>query len=190
MNKVIIVGAFHEVVELCEDAGFEIVGIVDNIHASEYWGYPILGDDRMIQKHTKDYQDCQIVLSPDSVKVKKKLADNYKSLGFSFATVISPSSHISRSAKIGEGCVIQAGVNVSSNVNIGDFVKINFNSNIMHDAKVGDYSVIAPNAAILGRSSIGKEVYVGANCTILPDANIKDNDIVKPLSIITKDGIE
>lgn len=30
VNKVILVGGFHEMIELCEDCGYSIVGIIDN----------------------------------------------------------------------------------------------------------------------------------------------------------------
>ena len=29
-QKILIVGAYHEMIELCEDCGFEVVGIFDN----------------------------------------------------------------------------------------------------------------------------------------------------------------
>ena len=44
-DKVIIVGAFHEVVELCEDCGFEIVGIIDAHSDDTFMNYPVIGTD-------------------------------------------------------------------------------------------------------------------------------------------------
>ena len=45
VNKVILVGGFHEMIELCEDCGYSIVGIIDNTISTNYWNYPIIGTD-------------------------------------------------------------------------------------------------------------------------------------------------
>ena len=150
MNKdIIIVGAFHEVVELCEDCGFNIIGIIDNNIKGEYLKIPILGTDNDISQLFKIYSHCCIVISPDSPLLRQKLFKLYSQVGFRFATVISPKANISRYATIGEGTIVQLGANVSAGTKIGTFVKINTNANIMHDNHVGNFSTIAPNAVLL-----------------------------------------
>ena len=44
-QQIILVGAYHEMIEVCEDAGFEIVGIIDNKETGEYYGVPVIGTD-------------------------------------------------------------------------------------------------------------------------------------------------
>ena len=188
-NKVIIVGAFHEMVELCEDCGFQIVGIIDNQHTGEYYGIPILGTDEDAEQIYREYSDCSIVLTPDLPKVRNKLSALYSQIGFQFATVISPKAIISRSAKIGQGTVIQACVNVSAGSTIGDFVKLNTYANIMHDDVVGNFATIAPNAVLLGYVHIGESAYIGANSTILPHVMIGSGAMVGAGAVVTKDVI-
>lgn len=171
---IIIIGAFHETIELCEKCGFHIVGLIDNNSLGEYMGYPILGGDEDAEIIYKRFADAQIVIGPDNSKVKRKLYNIFCKAGFKFATVISPNANISRTASIGEGCVIQDGVNVSSNSIIGRFCKLNFNTNIMHDVTIGDFSIIAPCANVLGRSRIGENVYVGASANIEHDSFVED----------------
>lgn len=183
-DKIIIVGAFHETVELCELCDKEIIGIIDGSYSAEFLGYPILGtDDDAINIYRK-YSDCKIVISPDSPRIKQKLAQIYSEVGFSFATVISPKANISRTATIGQGVVIQSGVNVSSFAVIGDFCKLNFNCNIMHDVNVGNFCIIAPNAVLLGRSKVGSNSYIGACSTILTYTVIEEASNVKPCSTL------
>ena len=183
-DKVIIVGAFHETVELCELCGKQIVGIIDGCTQETFMGYPILGTDVDASSICTRYLECGIVISPDSSRVKRKLSQIYRDAGFSFASLISPKATISRTASIGEGVVIQSGVNVSSSAVIGDFCKLNFNCNVMHDVVIGDYSILAPNAVILGRAKIGSDTYIGANSTVLTDTNVPDATNVKPCSIL------
>lgn len=173
-------------IELCENAGFNIMGIIDNELTGEYYGYPIIGTDNDAVSLYKNYPTCQIVITPDSPQLRKKLVDHYRSAGFSFATIIHPAATISRFASIGEGTVIQRGVNVSANSKIGDFCKLNTGCNVMHDNAVGNYATIAPNAVLLGYVSVAELCYIGANCTILPKISIGEQSIVGAGAVVTK----
>lgn len=186
-NKVIIVGAFHEMIELCEDCGFQIVGIIDNQYTGDFYGIPILGKDEDADRLYHEYSDCSVVITPDSPKVREKLFALYSQIGFQFATVISPRAIISRCATIGKGTIIQACVNVSSGSTIGDFVKINTYANIMHDNVVGNFATVAPNALLLGYVYIGASAYIGANSTVLPHVRVGVESTVGAGAVVTKD---
>lgn len=186
MKDVILVGAFHEVVELCEECGFRIEGIIDNNLTGSFLGIPIIGTDNDAARLYQEYSHCELVIAPDLPKVREKLFQLYFQAGFEFATIISPKANISRSAQIGRGTVIQSGVNVSAATTIGDFVKLNTNANVMHDNKVGDFATIAPNAVLLGYVSIEKTAYIGANSTVLPHLRIGEGSIVGAGAVVTK----
>lgn len=184
-TDVILVGGFHEMIELCEDCGHHIVGIIDNDLIGNYCGYPVIGKDYDAEALFMKYGKAKIIITPDLPKLRRKLVEIYKAIGYSFMTVISPYARVSRSAIIGEGTVVQAGVNISSATKIGKFCKLNTNCNIMHDNIVGDYATIAPNAVSLGRVSIGQVSYIGANSTILPNIVVGNNSIVGAGAVVT-----
>lgn len=187
MKKIILVGFFQEMVELCMDCGLEIVGTVDNEPVSEERlnGIPFLGNDSDAEALHKKFPDVEVVLTPDAPRVRKRLADHYRSIGFSFATVIHPSASISPTARIGEGSVIQRDVNVSSSTQVGAFCKLNTRCNVMHDVIVGDFTTIAPNAVILGHVKLVENCYVGANSTILPTRIIGEDATVGAGAVVT-----
>ena len=186
-TDVIIVGGFHEIIELCEECDLNVVGIIDNELKDAYNGVPIIGKDKDAERLFSKYGNCEVIITPDSPKIREKLVNLYKTIGYKFATVISPLAHISKSANIGEGTVIQAGVNVSSATKIGCFCKLNSYSNVMHDNVIGDYTTIAPNAVLLGRVVTGKDSYIGANSTVLPNISIGSGSTVGAGSVVTKD---
>jgi len=186
MKNIIIVGGFHEVIELCEDAGWNIIGIIDNVLTGEYYGYPVIGTDDDVLVIYKQHPDSQIVITPDSPRLRKKLVDLYRSAGFSFATIIHPTATVSRFATIGEGTVVQRGVNVSANTKIGNFCKLNTGCNVMHDNSIGDYATIAPNSVILGYVTVGELSYIGDNSTILPNINIGGLCTIGAGAVVTK----
>ncbi len=188
-NKIIIVGAFVEVIELAEELNYEIVGLVDDKKNNEYKGYPILLNDSDGSVLNKKYSGCRIVITPDMPFVRKKLFDRYKNAGFEFENIISASSKISKSSIIGKGIIIQHGVNVSSEVIIKDFVKLNTSSNVMHNSNIGNFSTIAPNAVVLGNVKIGDNCYIGSNATILPNISICSDVVIGAGAVVVKDII-
>lgn len=186
MKEVILVGAFHEMVELCEDCGIHIAGIIDNNLTGSFLGIPIIGTDNDAPRLYQEYSHCELVVTPDSPKVRETLVQLYTEAGFEFTSIISPKANISRSAKIGRGTVIQSGVNVSAATKIGNFVKLNTNANVMHDNVVGDFATIAPNAVLLGYVNTEKSAYVGANSTVLPHLIIGEGALVGAGAVVTK----
>jgi sugar O-acyltransferase (sialic acid O-acetyltransferase NeuD family) len=186
MKEIILVGGFHEMIELCEEAGFNIIGIIDNELTGVYYGYPVIGTDNEASSLYKQYPNCQVVITPDSPRLRKKLVEFYHSAGFSFATIIHPAATVSRFATIGEGTVVQQGVNVSANTKIGDFCKLNTGCNVMHDNAIGNYATIAPNAVLLGYVTVGELSYIGANSTILPKISIGGLSTVGAGAVVTK----
>lgn len=188
-NEIILVGGFHEMIELCEKSGFIIKGIIDGNLKDSYYGYPVIGSDDDAESLFPEYGKYKVVLSPDSPKVRAKLEQLYSAIGYDYATVISPNAAISKFATVGKGTVVQDFVNVSAGTKIGNFVKLNTYCNVMHDNVVGDFSTIAPNAVSLGRITIGKSSYIGANATILPGLLIGDKVIVGAGSVVTKSVI-
>lgn len=185
-NKVILVGAFHEMIELAEENGLEIAGLIDNQKAGKYRSYTILGKDADTKKLPQKIKEIHLIISPDKPSIRKKLVGDYEEMGFQFASLISKCAKISKSAVIGAGTIIQFGVNVSSECRIGMFVKLNTNCNVMHNSMIGDFTTIAPNAVILGNVKIGELCYIGANATILPNIEICDRVTIGAGAVVTK----
>jgi len=183
---IILVGAFHEIVELCELSPVRIVGIIDNRVEGEFMGHEILGTDDDASRLLSSFRNVPVLIVPDDPSTRKKLAELYIRTGYQVASLVSPHALICRTARLGTGTVVQSGCNVSSFVVIGDFVKVNSHANVMHESIVGDYSTIAPNVVILGRASIQRECYIGANATILPGIEIGAGAIVGAGAVVTR----
>ena len=190
MKEIILVGGFHEMIELCEDAGFSIIGIIDNNLTGEYYGYPVIGTDVDAYSIHARFPQCAVIITPDEPHLRKKLVGYYRSLGFSFVTVIHPDATVSRFANVGEGTIIQREVNISANTIIGDFCKLNIKCNVMHDNCIANFTTIAPNAVLLGYVDVGESSYIGANSTILPRCRIGKDVIVGAGSVVTKDILD
>lgn len=186
-KSIILVGGFHEMIELCEQCHVKIVGIFDNDRTGAYMNYKILGSDLDAINRVDQYRQFPVVLSPDKPALREKLFHLYHNAGYTFEGLISPTSHVSGTAQIDRLAVIQHGVNVSSNATIGRFVKLNSMCNVMHDAIVDDFTTVAPNAVVLGYVKIGKSCYIGGNSTILPEKKLGNGIMVGAGAVVTRD---
>lgn len=184
-SEVIIVGAFREAIELCEDAGLKIAGIFDREKTGSFAGYPILGDDTTAREKTAEWRNLRVLITPDQPLLRAKLAEAYTSWGYTLCGVTSPAAIISRSATVSENAVIQAGVNVSADATIEGHARLNVRCNVMHDCIVGPFVTIAPNAVLLGRVTIAEHAYIGANATILPGLSIGPRATVGAGAVVT-----
>lgn len=185
-KKIIIVGGFHEIIELCEELGYTIVGIIDNKLKDKYLGYPIIGNDDDATSLFTLFRNVPIVITPDSPSVREALFKLYSEIGFKFESILSSKAKISKSSFIGKGTIIQDFVNVSANTKIENFVKLNTGCNVMHDCIIKDFVTIAPNATILGHTIINSKAYIGANATILPEKEIAESVVIGAGAVVTK----
>jgi sugar O-acyltransferase (sialic acid O-acetyltransferase NeuD family) len=177
-RQILLVGAFAEIVELCETCDVRIAGIFDHHTTGEFMGHKILGRDDDARRLAARLRDVPVLIVPDAPAERRRLATFYLSLGYRPGSLVSPRAIVSKSATIGSGTVVQSGCHISTSVRIGDFVKVNAGANLMHDAVVGDFTTIAPNAVILGRVSVHAGCYVGANATVLPDLHVGEEAVL------------
>lgn len=117
---------------------------------------------------------------------KINLITKVRAMGFSFTKMIHPSARVSKSATIGEGAVINSGVQIAASVKIGDFVYVNRGSLIGHDTRIGKYSVLSPGVNIAGSVNIGKGSYVGIGAIIIDRTNIGEQCFIGAGSLVTK----
>jgi sugar O-acyltransferase (sialic acid O-acetyltransferase NeuD family) len=186
-RRVVLVGAFHEIVELCETCDVQIAGIFDEHVSGDFMGHTVLGRDEDAGRVADRFRDVPILIVPDAPAVRRRLADHYLSLGYRPGTLVSPKAIVSKSASIGSGTIVQSGSYISTSVRIADFVKVNAGATLMHDAVVGNFATIAPGAVVLGRVSVGAGCYVGANATVLPELSVGEEAIVGAGAVVTRD---
>jgi sugar O-acyltransferase (sialic acid O-acetyltransferase NeuD family) len=186
-EEVVLIGAFRESVELCEDAGLTIVGIFDVGALAAFGNYPILGGDETARQEAARWSRISVLVMLDQPLVRRRVVALYEGLGYRLRGVVSPNAVISRSAQIAPCAVIQSGVNVSADAIIGDHARLNTRCNVMHDAAIGPFATVAPNAVLLGRASVGAGAYIGANATVLPEKRIGEGAVVGAGSVVTHD---
>lgn len=186
MSRVLLVGAFHETIELCEACGKEIVGIIVAEGDAAPQGQRIVGSDGEVARIRLEHPDVPLVIVPDAPQARERLARHFSQEGFSFATLVHPRALLSPSCAIGSGSTVQSGVTVSTQARTGEFVRLNTGATVMHDVEIGDFATVAPRATLLGGVSVGARAYIGAGSVVLPGVEIGRGAVVGAGAVVTR----
>lgn len=197
MKDLVIVGAGgfgREVAELIEDVNevketWNLLGFIDETKEKQGTiinNYPVLGNLSWLIHNSNVFVVCAIGSPRDKYKLIQRMELPFEK----FATLIHPTARISRTAKIGNGCIICYNSLVSVNTVVGDHVSINPNCGIGHDARIGDYCSLYWNVTLSGNVEIGNCCEIGSNADVLPKIQIKQNCIVGAGAVVTKNICE
>lgn len=160
------------------------------------FGESVSAADLVFVDDNPDRQGCDIngtkVISPeqvfalDDVRINVSFADPFaraetvalcESKSLSFFSIIDPTAQIFDHVTLGKGCIIAAGVIITSNVSIGDHVHVNIASYVEHDCVLEDFVTLSPRTSCNGYVEVGTRAFIGAG------AIVKQGDFRKPRTI-------
>ncbi len=180
MEKLAIIGASGHgkvVAELAELIGYNVTFIDDdypNIRKNEHW--PIAGDLEFLLKNSGLFD--KVIVAIGNNHIRNTISIKLKVKGLKLATLIHPSSTISKYTIIGQGSVIFANAVVNAFAQVGDNCIINTGSIIEHDCVIGNLAHLSPNAALAGGTKIGDFSWLGIGSVTKELIEIGDNTII------------
>jgi len=118
---------------------------------------------------------------------RRALIEQAEALGLTRApAVIDPTAILPRSARVGDGSYINAGVVIGALSIIGEGVLVNRGASLGHHTVLGDFVSIGPSATLAGNIHVGAGSLIGAGATILPDVRIGMDAIVSAGAVVRK----
>jgi sugar O-acyltransferase (sialic acid O-acetyltransferase NeuD family) len=182
MKKLYIVGASgfgREVLETVEAINkvrptYEIQGFIDDdasLAGKIINEQKILGTtDYLIEQGKSDPEIYATVAIGDS-RIREQIVDKLEGFVL-FDNIIHPTARISKFAKIGNGNIFQASVNVLPNAEIGNHCVINGMSGVGHDGRLSDFVSAMSYCDITGNVKLGRGAYLGSSVAIHPGRTI------------------
>jgi acetyltransferase EpsM len=157
-------------------------------HDKFYFGYFVNKKikDIEIDFFNKKIDSLHICLGENHLLFKKRIFDQYSSLGIQFPNFIHQSVIMSEMSKFEDGNIISGGVIVGCNTKIGPNNTIWSGSVIEHDSRIHGHSYIGPNVTISGFVEVGECTLIGSGAVILPQIVIGKNCIIGAGSVVTK----
>lgn len=198
-ERIVIVGAGGfgretlDVLEALIAAGepWHLLGVVDagprqiDLDRLEARGIVYLGtDDEWLPTAAGDERFIVAIGSP---AIRKRVTTSFADAGLRAATLIHPRAVIGSQSRIGEGVVVTSGVQVSTNVTIGDHTHLNPASILGHDATLAEYVSVNPGAIVSGNVVVETGVLLGAGSVVLQGLTVGAGATVGASACVTKD---
>lgn len=170
--------------DVAESIGYAIVEIFDDYpHNSKHWD-PNRVKPGLLDRSDFQFQGPPLIIAIGDNATRALLSKKIKS---TFATVMHPSSIVSKSATIGAGTVVYAGAIIQPNTSIGKHVIINTSASVDHDNCIADFVHIAPKAALTGHVEVGEGTFVGAGAVVIPTIKIGKWCTIGAGAVVIKD---
>jgi len=154
-----------------ESGNIRILGFASTNHAehSEFKLPGVLFKDEITPDlvGTKD-----VVIAIGNPLVKKSYYERLKFKGFSFPTIVHPSSTISSRAVLQDGVVISPNCVISPDVRIETLSYLNFCCGVGHDVVVGSFVQVNPGAQLGGGVRVGDCSLIGSGAVVLQDVKV------------------
>ena len=195
MKDIAIFGAGgfgREVLALIKDINrvapaWNIVGFFDDGYEKGVMinGYPSLGQTDELNKWKSPLNLAIAIGDPG---IKKSVLNKINNPMVDYPTLIHPSVWIGDKefVKLGKGCIVCAGVMITTNVQIEDFVILNLQCTVGHDTIIKDYAAFMPTVNISGEVTIGEGVYVGTGAKIINQLEIGEYTIVGAGAVVSQ----
>lgn len=161
-------GFCKSVIDVAEDAGYEIFGILDlpSEVGKKCLGYEVIGTDDDIAHYANKAKFVVTVGHIKNSNLRRKIYEKIKAAGGTIATIIARDAYVSRHAVVGEGSLVMHKAMLSAEVEVGKCSIINTLVNISHEAKIGDFCHISTCASINGACHIADDTFVGSQSVV------------------------
>ncbi len=195
MNKpVVIIGATDlgkAVLEIFRSNEVIVYGFLDEnkkLHGTEIEEVSVLGspeDDAYLKIIGKD---CDVFIASDDNSWKATMIKSLRSKQKAMpVNAIHGTAHIADSAILHHGCLINQGVKIGANSEIGNHCLLHSGSLIDYNAKIGDFVQVGAGSIINPGAVIEDGAFIGSGVTIVSGITVKEGARVGAGSVVIAD---
>jgi sugar O-acyltransferase (sialic acid O-acetyltransferase NeuD family) len=182
-------GLAREVLSVCEAAGREVVGVLDDDPAKagrEFGATTVLGPLENVREHA----DAELLLCAGKGSVRRELAVRLSALGIGddrYATVVAPSVHVPSSCTVGVGTVLLGGVVLTADVRVGRHVVCMPHVTLTHDDELADYVTLTAGVSLGGAVTVGEAAYIGMNASVREQRTVGAGSVLGMGAVLVTD---
>jgi len=170
---------------------YQLVGVLDDhLHPGTLiLGVPVLGGSEALPRLYEQgvHKVINAVGAIGHVEVRVQIFDMLRQAGFLFPTVIHPMAFVEPSAKIEDGVQILAKSYISSSATIDFGTLINAGVVVSHDCNLGKYVNLSPGAMLAGGVVLKDRVQVGMAATINIDITVGEGARIGNSAVVKAD---
>ena len=160
------------VIEILRESDVEVAYCVARPDAASHClGVPVMHtEDAIEQLYRQGYRQAVVALGDN--RLRGRIGARLLDIGYLLPPAVSRHATISRSARIGNGVVVMAGVVVNAETHIDDLAIVNTGATVDHDCRIGRSAHIAPQCGLAGNVRVGENSMLGIGARVIPGVTI------------------
>ncbi|WP_454851953.1 acetyltransferase [Promicromonospora soli] len=169
-------GLAREVLPLAAQAGYEVLGVLDDRHADlppTIGGAPVLGPVASAGEHP----GARLLLCVGPSRIRAVVHERLWPWA-TFARVVDPSVRNPAGCPVGVGSILLAGVTITADALVGAHVVAMPGVTVTHDCVVADFATLAAGVSLGGGVRVGRAAYLGMNAAVRPGVRIGAGAVV------------
>lgn len=174
-------GFGRETLDACVAAQQPVAGFLDDDEALQEAAV----HDHVVRS-PGSVSDGEAVVAVASPTARMRLVERLQGT-VRWGAVTHPSAVLTPRTDLGEGVIILALSFLSSDVQLGDHVQVNYGVSVGHDTTVAAATTFLPGARVAGGVRLGERCLLGANSTVLQGLRIGDGATVGAGAVVTED---
>lgn len=188
-GRLVVVGAGghgRELVALAQAAGWEVAGVVSaDLPAPgllDRLGVPWLGGLEALAG-----LGLPAALGVGYPDVRARVADELAERGIPAVTLVHPTAVVGPDVELGEGVVVQAAAQLTTNVRLGRHTHVGVGAVVSHDCRLGDFVTLAPRVALSGDVTLADRVFCGVGSVIVPGCSVGEGATIAAGAVVVGD---
>lgn len=178
-EKLLLVGAggLGRVTSEIARQSFDCAFLDDGVPAGrQVCGIPVIGTTGELEALFGEYR--KLVVSIGNNPLRERLYRRAAEIGYAFPNVVAPSAYVSPYAAVGGGCIILQHAVIQNGAAVGDGAILNPGVEIHHDSTLGNYVLIYTNSVVRTLAQVGDRAHIGSTLTIGNRAVIEPDEVV------------
>lgn len=136
------------------------------------------------------FKDYQFLVGVGTPEIKRSLVQKAIKAGLTPAPTFIHPKAVVEDARFGLGGIIAPGCVVTCNVQIGNYVILNFNSTVGHDSVIGDFVQANPGCHISGNVVLEDDVNLGTGTAVIQGVRVAKGVVTGAQAAVVKDILE
>lgn len=172
---------------LREREDVDLAGCVDrDTQAPPISGLAVLGGDDVLPE-LRAAGTSHIFVALGDNRLRSRMIDYVRSLGFTLLTAISRHAVLSPSVQVGAGAAIMPGAVINADSSIGEGAIVNTGATVDHDCVLGRVSHIGPGSNLAGGVHIGEGSFLGTGTRVIPRIRIGEWAVTGAGAVVVAD---
>jgi sugar O-acyltransferase (sialic acid O-acetyltransferase NeuD family) len=151
-----------ETADWAQDAGWTVRGLIELLDAARVGsvrdGFPIIAATACPQ------DACAVIaIGGDRREHWATLAGH----GWRAATLVHPRAHVSKSAKLGSGCIVGPGAVIGAETSVDEHTLVSRGALVGHHDRIGAFVSLMPGANLGGHVTVGERTTIGMGAIVV-----------------------